>query len=272
MPKVTKVRSHIRRTKSGKETVVREHTRRVKSRIPESVFRRKVEELRDKINECASIIKMVNADNIDPIHFEGDALYIGPVSYSSSSYPEVKFTDFSKRVLKEYGITLYDSYLGGFSEYSFIKKIAKAKNEKEFLDALEKYANNLESWMHSELDSAYYLAKILFENFDPDKKNSIYEFSFNLFHHGRFVGKVRVEVEERVYTIGNKKYRVYVVRVYHPKYGYSCIPTQDKGFVDNFIKYVNKLIEKLNKEVIDGYDVLNEIYEWIGIHLPNDCG
>jgi hypothetical protein len=96
-----------------------------------------ISKLRKEIEESAEKIKRYNPENISLLRKE---------DYKNA-------TDEAIRLIKEYDINLYYSYLGHDPPSVF--DVLSSKNLDEFIRNLEVYASDMESWAEREEDSFY---------------------------------------------------------------------------------------------------------------------
>jgi hypothetical protein len=98
-----------------------------------------VGELREIIKSSAGKIKDYNPDNISKLR-EDDK------DYETA-------TEIAKKLIEEWDIPLYYSYLGDFPQS--VLDLLKSRSEEEFLQKLEEYANDMAEWAENEEETFY---------------------------------------------------------------------------------------------------------------------
>ena len=207
-----------------------------------------IEELIEKIETAASFIDTVNPDNIFILHPE-DFDYV---------------SEFAEKIIRQHNIPLYDSPYADYV-YDELEKLISAKNQKEFIDALEQYARALQEW--AKLEEEGYLNvsdEISIDVRDVSElalKEEIYSNYWDVWDYGIYRGRARITIYKERRKLFTKELELYTAELYHPTYGFCTLKIDTDDEIDDIIEDLNELFEEYENSQLTSYELYEKITE-----------
>jgi|GEM_PF-2629011 len=207
-----------------------------------------IEELIEKIETAASFINTVNPDNIFILY---------PEDFDDVS-------EFAEDKIREYSIHIYDSPYADYV-YDELEKLISAKNQKEFIYALEQYARALEQWAKLEEESTL----LILDYFEPTytlniselkEQEEIYSNWSDVWDYSIYRGRAYIKIYKERRKLFTEELELYTAELYHPTYGF-CTLKIDTEDIDDVIEDLNGVFEKYENSQLTSYELYEKITE-----------